>query len=255
MRSKLYQSFFSKIFPSKTKSEQTSMIEGIKRLSGITAADVMVPRIDVVAIDDSDSSRDVLYQVANSMHTRFPVYHDTKDNVIGLIYVKDLLKKAQNIDSLELNSILRQPFFVPETIRLDKLLHEMKKRRIHLCIVVDEYGGVSGIVSMEDIIEEIIGEIRDEFDSETDECIKIDEKTYIVDGRMSITKLNEKIGLNISDEKCDTVGGFVYHLLGKIPFRYEKVSYEQGSKKMKYIVHSMIGNQIKSVKIILGNGN
>ncbi len=240
---------------SKLNEKQVSMVQRIGEFVTMDARSVMVPRVDVIAIDDSLPLQDIVKYMANSIHSRFPVYHETIDSIVGVIYIKDVIREMQNIEQAKLSALLRQPFFVPETILLDTLLHEMQRRRMHMAIAVDEYGGVSGIVCMEDIIEEIVGEIRDEFDNETEECIKIDESTYLIDGRMSISKCNEELGIVLPDDDYDTVGGFVYHLFGKIPFRYEQAEKVFEGKTIRFIVNAMAGNKIKSIKIEIVKGN
>lgn len=236
--------------PTEREQEINDMLSGIRNLFELVARDVMIPRVDVFAVDiDSDSS-ELFNFIANSSHSRFPVYKDTIDNVVGLLYVKDLLKVAKNVEDLQVNSLLRHPFFVPETMSLDILLHEMKKKRVHMAIVVDEYGGVSGIVCLEDIIEEIVGEILDEFDNESEEFLKISNDIYLIDARFPIAKFNELLSQELSEEDYDTMGGFVYDLFGKIPACYEKVS----DNNIDYIVQTMEGNKIKSIKVVLNAG-
>lgn len=236
-------------------AQQASMVQRIGEFVTMDARSVMVPRVDVVAIDDSLPLQEIVKHMANSIHSRFPVYHETIDTIVGVLYIKDVIREMEDIAQAKLGSLLRQPFFVPETIHLDTLLHEMQRRRMHMAIAVDEYGGVSGIVCMEDIIEEIVGEIRDEFDNETEECIKIDDTTYLIDGRMSILKCNEELSISLPDDDYDTVGGFVYHLFGKIPFRYEQAEKVFGDKTIRFIVNAMAGNKIKSIKIEIVKGN
>lgn len=239
--------FFKKnsIHESREK-ELSRMLVGIQKLSELTAKDVMIPRVDLVAVDAGSSPEELFIYVANSSHSRFPVYQDTVDNIIGILYVKDLLKKAKDLNTLDINSIIRQAFFIPETMCLDGLLHEMKKKRIHISVVVDEYGGVSGIVSLEDIIEEIVGDILDEFDSETQEFLRIANGIYLIEGRLPIAKFNELLSLSISEEDYDTMGGYVYDLFGKIPACFEKIT----NKNIDYIIQSMHGNKIKTIKVV-----
>ncbi len=249
------RNFLSKLFgiPQGQKEhsqEVEGMIKGIHNLNSQLVKDVMVPRVDMIAIDDELEIEDILALVMNSTFSRFPVYHNTIDNIVGLVYGKDLLKVSQDIENVKLNDIIRKAFFVTETMRLDILLREMKKRRMHMALVVDEYGGISGLVSLEDIIEEIVGEIQDEFDNDDEEFITMSNNVYLVDGRLPISKFNDFLSLHISDDEIDTVGGFVYSLFGKIPVCYEKVEYRDNEtgKTIQFIVQGMIGNKIKSIK-------
>lgn len=226
--------------------EEKDMIRGIVELSGTTTKEVMVPRIDVVFIPSDTGFDEIIEKVTACGHSRFPVYQDTIDNVIGILYVKDLLRFFRKEEVFNLEQIIRKPYFVPESKKLDSLLREFKRRRVHIAVAVDEYGGVSGIVCMEDIIEEIVGDIQDEFDNEEEDILKIGEGVYLCDARVNIEDLNEQIGLSLSYEDFDTLGGFVFDLFGKIPVKYEKVSY----KNLDFIIQEMDGHKIKTVKVI-----
>jgi CBS domain containing-hemolysin-like protein len=164
-----------------------------------------------------------------------------------MLYIKDLLMKIVADRDLSLEEIIRKPYFVPESKRLDSLLREMKRRKVHIAVAVDEYGGVSGVVCFEDIIEEIIGDIQDEFDNEREDVVKIGEGVYLCDARANISDLNEELGITIPDQDFDTLGGFVFELFGKIPVRYEKIEHQGVS----FVIQEMEGHKIKSIKIIL----
>jgi CBS domain containing-hemolysin-like protein len=195
-----------------------------------------------------DASRDELLSlIAESEHSRFPVYRDTIDNVIGVLYVKDVLRTLVKNEIFDVVKLLRKPFFVPVSKRIDGLLRELRRRRVHIAVVVDEYGGVSGIVCMEDIIEEIVGDIQDEFDHETEDMVRLSEGTWLCDARVNLEDLAQEIAIELPVESFDTLGGFVFDLFGKIPVRYEKVVH-QGHE---FIVQDMDGHKINTVKIIL----
>ena len=206
--------------------EEKDMIRGIVALSETAVKEVMVPRIDVVFLDENTGHKDLILKITETGHSRFPVFTDTIDNVTGILYAKDLLRYFIKKEELEIKQIVRKPYFVPETMKLDALLKELKQRRVHIAIVVDEYGGVSGIVCMEDIIEEIVGDIQDEFDNEQDDILEIEKNIYLCRARLNIEDLNDELGISLPDEEYDTLGGFVFDLFGKIPVRFEKVSYE-----------------------------
>jgi len=180
-------------------------------------------------------------------HSRFPVYEQTIDNVIGMLYAKDLLKYFTDHEEIKIDKLLRKPYFIPESKRLDTLLREFKRRHVHIAVSVDEYGGVSGIVCLEDIIEEIVGDIQDEFDNEVEDILKIDDISFLCDGRVDIEDLNKELKLNIPEEDFDTLGGFVFDLFGKIPVKFEKVSLNN----VDFIIQDMDGHKIKTVKIVL----
>ena len=210
----------------------------------------MVPRIDVVFVSDDTSVSDAVQTLIECGHSRVPVYNDTIDNVSGILYAKDLLKLFVSSDSnntdLKLDTVTRKPFFVPESKKLDSLLIEFKRKKVHIAVAVDEYGGVSGIVCMEDIIEEIVGEIQDEFDNEDDEILEIGDGVYLCDARMNIEDLNQEINTDIPAEDFETLGGWVFALFGKIPVRYEKVSVDN----LDFIIQEVDGHKINKIKII-----
>ncbi len=227
--------------------EAKDMIRGVVELSDTTVKEVMIPRIDVVFLSKDTSLKEMLHAIIECGHSRFPVYEETIDNVIGILYAKDLLKFFDNLEEVDINSIVRKPYFVPESKRLDTLLKEFKRRHVHIAVAVDEYGGVSGIVCMEDIIEEIVGDIQDEFDHEEEDIMKIGENTYRCEGRINIEDLNEQLSIELPTRDFDTLGGFVFDLFGKIPVKYEKVSF----KNIDFIVQEMDGHKIKTVKLVI----
>ncbi|MBA7695147.1 Magnesium and cobalt efflux protein CorC [subsurface metagenome] len=224
------------------------MIRGVVTLSDTNVREIMVPRIDMVSISLDTPTQESLKAISECGHSRVPVYHETIDNVVGILYAKDLLhylvKKEGNI---ELEKIIRPAYFVPESKKLDSLLTEFQRRRVHIAIVVDEYGGTSGIVCLEDIIEEIVGEIQDEFDNETEDILKISDGVYLCDARVNLEDFNEQLKLNIPAEDFDSLGGFVFDLFGKIPVKYEKMSY----KNLDFIIQQMEGHKISNVKIVI----
>lgn len=229
------------------ESDQREMIMGVVELSETTVKEVMIPRIDTVFIDVDDHSDESLEKIIQSGHSRFPVYEETIDNVIGILYVKDVLSSLVKKNSVVIKDLMRKPIFVPGSKHIDDLLRELRRRKVHIAVVVDEYGGVSGIVCMEDIIEEIIGDIQDEFDDEQEDIQKIDERTFICDARINLEDLSNELELELPTEDFDTLGGFVFDLFGKIPSAQEKAEY----KGHDFIIHGMDGHKINSVKIVL----
>jgi CBS domain containing-hemolysin-like protein len=229
------------------ESDQKDMIRGVMELSDTTAKEVMVPRIDTEFLSVDAGREETLRRIAESEHSRFPVYEDTIDNVVGILYVKDVLKCLVHEKDFSIRNLLRKPFFVPESKHIDDLLRELRRRRVHIAVVVDEYGGVSGIICMENIIEEIVGDIQDEFDHETEDILKLGEGVYLCDARVNLEDLDKELGLELPVEDFDTLGGFVFDLFGKIPVKYEKVEY--GGHE--FIVQDMGDHKINAVKIIL----
>ena len=228
------------------EEDQQEMIRGVVELSKTTVKEIMVPRTDVVFISAEESKEELLSVIAESEHSRFPVYEDTIDNVIGILHVKDALKAVVRNEPFEIKKLARTPFFVPDSKHIDELLRELQRKKVHIAVVVDEYGGVSGIVSMEDIIEEIVGEIQDEFDHETEDVIKLGEGMWLCEARVNMEDLAEETGLDLPVDDFDTLGGFVFDLHGKIPVKFEKIEY----KGYDFIIQEMEGHKINSVKIV-----
>ncbi len=199
-------------------AEEVEMIESVIEFGDQRAGEIMTPRTDIVALPLDADPQQVRQAVNQAGHTRIPVYDGDIDNVVGILHAKDLLRQADP-DHVELRQIMRKPFFVPETKKLDELLKEFKARRGHMAIVLDEYGGTAGLVTVEDVIEEIVGDISDEYDRPASVLMKrVDERTVEADGRMYIDDLNDATGLRLpEDEDYDTVAGFVFSELGFVP--------------------------------------
>ena len=200
------------------KSEEMEMIESVIEFGERQAGEIMTPRTEIVALPVDADTETIRRTILEAGHSRIPVYDGDIDNIIGILYAKDLLAMGDK-DNVNLRSIMRKPFFIPETKRLDDLLREFKARKMHMAIVLDEYGGTAGLVTVEDVIEEIVGDISDEYDRAESPLIKrIDEKTFEVDGRMYIDDFNDATGLHLPEEQeYETVAGFVFSELGVIP--------------------------------------
>ena len=228
------------------ESDQQEMIQGVVELSETTVKEVMVPRIDTIFVSVNSSREDLLDRIIESGHSRFPVYEETIDHVIGILYVKDVLKSLVRDESFEMHKLIKKPFFVPESKHIDDLLKELRRKKVHIAVAVDEYGGVSGIVCMEDILEEIIGDIQDEFDDEKEDILEMEEGSWLCDARMNLYDLAAKTKIDLPVESFDTLGGFVFDLFGKIPQVNEKTVWN----KHEFIVWEMDGHKINSVKMI-----
>ncbi len=228
------------------QEEKQGMIQGIEDLPETSVKEVMIPRIDVDFINLHTTEEELYEKIAESGHSRFPVYSDSIDNVIGILYVKDLIKVIAKQEPVDLGKIIRKAFFVPESKRIDSLLREFKRRHVHIAVAIDEYGGISGIVCLEDIIEEIVGDIQDEFDNENEDILPVGDKIWICDGRINLDDLNDKIESSFPNEEFDTLGGFVFDLFGKIPVKYEKVTW----RNYDFIIQDMEGHRINLIKII-----
>lgn len=232
------------------EEDQQEMIRSVVELSGTTVREVMVPRTDTVFLSADSSKEELISRIADSEHSRFPVYEDTIDKVIGVLHVKDVLKALVHDTPFDVKALVRKPFFVPESKHIDELLAELRRKRVHIAVVVDEYGGVSGIICMEDIIEEIVGDIQDEFDHETEDVIKLEDGLWLCNARVNLTDLAEETGLDLPIEDFDTLGGFVFDLFGKIPVKYEKTAWQD----IDFVIQEMDGHKIKSVKIAAHKG-
>jgi len=228
------------------EKDQQEMIRGVVELSETTVKEIMVPRTDTVFLSAAASKEELLACICKSEHSRFPVYQDTVDNVIGILHVKDVLKALVNNKPFDINELARKPYFVPVSKHIDDLLKELKRKKVHIAVVVDEYGGVSGIASMEDIIEEIIGDIQDEFDHETEDMVDLGEGSWLCDARVNLEFLAEEANLHLPIDDFDTLGGFVFDLFGKIPVKNEKITY----KDYDFIIQEMDGHKINSIKIV-----
>ena len=229
--------------------EKKDMIQGVEDLSITSVKEVMVPRIDVDFISSDTPKDELVTKIIASGHSRFPVYTDSIDNVVGVLYVKDLLKSFAENQVIDLLKIIRKPYFVPESKRIDSLLREFKRHHLHIAMAIDEYGGISGIVTMEDIIEEIVGDIQDEFDKEREDIITINENVWLCDARVDLDDLNETIAAQFPNEDFDSLGGFVFDLSGKVPVKYEKASWNN----YDFIVQDMEGHRINVIKVIRNN--
>ncbi len=202
-------------------SHAKEMIEGIFHLRDADAAEIMTPRTEMVAIDVSTPVEEARKLAVQDGYSRLPVYEGSIDNCIGVVYVKDLLKhlSSDGWDGVAIQDVMRTPVYVPETKSIFDMLREMRRERVHIAIVLDEYGGVAGLVTVEDIIEEIVGEIEDEYDPDYEERIeRIDADTVEVDARVHIDELNDALEINLPEEDdFDTVGGFVFASMGRVP--------------------------------------
>ncbi|AOS81986.1 magnesium/cobalt efflux protein [Hydrogenophaga sp. PBC] len=203
-------------------AESRVMLEGVIRIADMTAGDVMVaaPRMDMIDIDAPYD--ELLHLVIDTAHSRFPVYDGERENIIGILLAKDLLK-LQRSPSLNIRALLRPATFVPESKGLNDLLREFRGNRNHLAIVIDEFGRVAGLITIEDVLEEIVGEIEDEFDVDEDagDIFALADSTWRVSGDTPIERLNEAFELHLSDEDFDTIGGLIAHTMGHVPKRGE----------------------------------
>lgn len=235
-----------------TTKEEHKILQGIVNFGNTDTRQVMKPRIDVFAINESARFSEVLLQIIQNGYSRVPVYKDNLDTVVGVLYSKDLLP---HIDQKEFAwiSLLRQPYFVPENKKLDDLLKEFQEKKIHLAIVVDEYGGTSGIVSLEDIIEQIVGDISDEFDDEDLVYSKLDDNNYIFEGKTNLQEFYKAIELEDETHfenakgESETLAGLILEISGKFPKKGEVISFET----YKFTIEALDKKRIKQIKVTL----
>jgi CBS domain containing-hemolysin-like protein len=225
---------------------ELSMIRRIAQMVDTAVREIMVPRIDMVAVEADATIDDVMRVVLERGYSRVPIYDETVDNIVGVVYAKDILRTlADGRRPASVREIARPPYFVPEGKRIDELLAELREHRVHMAIVVDEYGGTAGLVTIEDVLEEIVGEIQDEYDREEASMVRVSDNEAVVDARVSLDDLNELLGLAIESEDFDTVGGFVYHELGRMPAPGDEVR----ADGLTLRVLSVLGRKIKKVRV------
>ncbi len=228
------------------EEQERRMIRGIIALEDKTAREIMVPRIDIAAADIEDSIADVAAIVNERGFSRVPVFRENIDDIVGIVYAKDLLRAVTNGGAgRDLASLLRPPVFIPESKRLDQLLTEMRGTRQHMAIVVDEYGGTAGLVTIEDLLEEIVGEIEDEYDVATPPMEVLSEDEVILDAGSPTSILRDLFGLDVESEDFDTVGGYLIHELGRLPSVGDEVTV--GTLSMRVL--SMSGRRVRRMRI------
>lgn len=230
------------------EEEEKEMIHSIFEFTDTVVRKVMVPRIDIKAVNVEEPVDELLKVIIGAGHSRIPVYEESIDNIIGIVHAKDLLRALHENGgkTITIRELMRPPYFIPENKMVDELLAEFKRSKIQMAIVVDEYGGTAGLVTIEDLLEEIVGDIMDEYDVEEPMIEVIDEFTTIVDARTPIDEINEQMELELPEEEFDTIGGFVFGLLGKQPQQGESVHYDS----VDLIIEKTDGHRIEKVKII-----
>jgi putative hemolysin len=230
------------------EEEEKEMIYSIFDMGNTLAREIMVPRIDVLALEVATPLPQAVDAVLTAGHSRVPIYQGNIDNVLGLLYAKDLLRAWKDAgQGGKLSDLMRPAYFAPETKKVDALLAELQQKRIHLAVVVDEYGGTAGIVTLEDIVEEIVGDIRDEYDvNEESQFERINDAEYIFDARINLDEVNELLELQLPTSESDSLGGFIYGQLGHVPAAGEKVP----ADRVTFEVLSVTGRRIRKVRAL-----
>jgi len=228
------------------EADEKEMIRGVVGLDETLAREIMIPRIDVVAANKDSSIKEIIEVIVSTGYSRIPIYEETIDNIVGLVYAKDLLPiLEQGKITKSVVEIARTPHFIPESKKVDELLHEFQQSKVHVAIVVDEYGGTAGLVTIEDLLEEIVGEIEDEYDAEEPKIDCISDVEAIMNARVSVDELKDIFGVDIEGEDYDTVGGFVFSRLGRIPSVGDVITVDGISIE----ILSTVGRRVKEVKI------
>ena len=229
------------------KKIEKELIHNVFKFDEIAVKDIMTPRKDIVAIDIDSTTEEIVKTLSQTKVTRIPVYKDELDHIKGILRSKDLLDFVNNKNEINLVKLITKPFIVPETRMIDSLLREFQRRKEHLAVVVDEYGSITGIITLEDLLEEIVGDIYDEFDEIEHDVIKVNDKLAIVGGNADIIKVNKKLGLSIKEgNDYNTIGGFILKKIGHIPMNGERIAFD----KFDLIIERTCDNHIEELKII-----
>ena len=231
------------------EEEETDMINSIFEFADTTVREVMIPRIDMVTLPSTATVDEAVDLALQGGFSRIPVYEESVgiDEIIGILYTKDMLRQLrEGHNSLPIRELVRPAYFVPETKKLDDLLHEIRQRRVHMVIVIDEYGSVAGLVTIEDLVEEIVGDIQDEYDREEVLFERVNENEYIFDAKISIDDFNEVMDTDLENEDYDTLGGFLYDKLDKIPVAGDTITHEN----ITYTVLATRGRRITKVRVV-----
>lgn len=229
--------------------DEKEMIHSIFEFSKTTVKEIMVPRIDMVAVEKETSIQELIELIKTEGHSRIPLYEEQVDNILGIIHAKDLLPFLdQTSQPVDLAALVRPAFFVPETKPIDELLKDFQVEKQHMAIVVDEYGGTAGLITLEDVIEEIVGEIQDEYDIEEKPLYKkIDANHYLVDAKIDLDVLNDELGMNLPvDPNYETLAGFIFNLIGAVPAKKQQIDYDG----YQFIIEKILRNRILEVMII-----
>jgi len=232
------------------QEEEKEMLEKVFEFGDTVAAEAMVPRTEIVAIRDDATVRDALQLVKEKGYSRYPVIHEKIDQIVGILYIKDILIKMSEEDiphDTPIKEFVREAYFIPENKRVSELLSEMQKKKFQIAIVIDEYGGTAGLITLEDLMEEIVGSLQDEFEKmKTEKDVEVlDERNFIVAGNTPLDEVSDLIGFELESEDFNTIGGFVFGLFGRLPEEGEEIRYHD----LRFLVLSLDGRKISKIKI------
>lgn len=229
------------------EEEEKELIYNVFEFGDLQVKDIMIQRLDIVGLNKDSTYEDILATLREDKFSRFPVFDKNIDDVVGILNVKDLVLLGDSEEDFDINKFIREPFYTFEFKKITELLNEMRKTRNHIAVVLDEYGGTAGIVTIEDLIEELVGEIEDEYDHHENEIWKIKDNEYLVEGSIKLTHLSEEIGIEIESEEFDSLGGYIIGILGRIP----KTNEEIVNENIKFIVEDIKKNRIIKVRIYI----
>ncbi len=228
-------------------SDEREMIDSIFEFDDTLVREIMVPRIDITAINSNDSLADAVNLITGVGHSRIPVYENTVDNIVGVIYAKDLLKPfILSKDKPRIMDLMRSAYYVPESKKVRDLFKELRNQKIHMAIVLDEYGGTAGLVTIEDVVEEIVGDIQDEYDHEENSIEKLGDGSLLVNARTPIYDINEMLELDLPDDEFETVSGLVFHSLGRVPAQGQELDIGN----LHIVVEKVVGRRIVKLRFI-----
>lgn len=229
------------------KGHEKTMICNVFDFDDQLIKDVMIQRTDIVAINMNATYDEIMNLIKTEQYSRYPIYNKRIDNIVGILNVKELVFYRNSEEVFDIKKFMKKPYYTFEYLKTSELFHEMKKRRTHMAVVIDEYGGTAGIITIEDLLEEIVGDISDEYDTQTKEIETIREGEYVVDGSTRIEQLNEQIGTRIESEHYDSIGGFIIGEIGRLPQQGETVEYEN----TKFLIENIERNRVKKIRVLM----
>ena len=227
------------------ETDEQHLMSSVFEFGDTRVREVMIPRIDMVAVNIHTASAEALNIIVEGEHSRVPVFDESIDKIVGVIHTKDLLARTVSGEEVSLHDIMRDGYFVPESKMIDELLSEFKKRKIHIAIVVDEYGGTAGLITLEDVLEELVGDIQDEFDAEEELIQWQGEDSVLCNSRVRLDDLNQALGVDLPERDVDTLGGFLYEMIGRVP----RVGEVFSRGPLEFRIHSVVRQRINKVLI------
>lgn len=225
--------------------EKRRILHRVLEMSDLYVREIMVPRTRIRALDIDTPLKEVVALFKDAGFSRMPVYKESPDNIVGVVHVKDVMNYWGTDKPFNINEVMRKPFFVPDSAKAERLLDEFRRSRTHIALVVDEYGGIEGLATMEDILEEIVGEIQDEHDEEADRVIELTDGSALIDGSATIKEVNDRLNLDLPEDVDTTIGGFVMTIMGKIPGEKESTTHDG----IRFTVEKVVGRTVSRIRV------